>query len=409
MSRRAVIQNLRKSILFENVSDGILEKIAEIVTEAAVSAGENLITKGEVGSSMYIVCSGRVKVHEGDLLLNILGEGNAFGEMAALDKEVRTASVTAIEDTELIRLEHDALTELFNREPEVAQALIHFLCQREKHIISDITERSFKLRALEREFEIGRNIQKDFLPKSLPEINGWDFAAYFRAAREVAGDFYDVFETHNPFRIAFLIGDVCGKGVGAALFMALFRSLLRSSLLAGTFLNTDDAGNNQKKNSLPDLKTLLQNSIVLTNNYVADVHGDACMFATLFVALLDPETGEMIYVNAGHEAPVVFRSGEIVKELLQTGPAVGVFPDTAYPVGEITLKKGDTILGFTDGVTEAVNADNEQFSSERLLKIIAKNKGRSEEALEKAVEALKNFTGDLEQFDDITLLEIKRL
>lgn len=408
MLKSEILQNLKQSVLFELADDGVLEKVANIALQKSIKSGENLITKGDMGDSMYILCHGKVKVHDGNLILSHLGKGNVFGEMAALDGEVRTASITAVEDSELLQLNRDDLSALSSREPEVGKALIHFLCQRGKNIIGDITTRSFKLQALEKELEIGRNIQAGFLPESLPVIDAWDIAAYFQAAREVAGDFYDLFEIEHQGKLGVVVGDVCGKGVGAALFMALFRSLIRSSMLAGDFINAAD-GNTQQGVPSMTPHQLLQNCIMLTNNYVAKTHGTACMFSTLFIGILDPETGRLVYINAGQEGPVIFNSEGIKTVMDHTGPAAGLFSDTAFDTAEVQIEPGDALIIFTDGVTEAVNPEDEQFTSDRLLDILMKSRKSSAETLDDVVCELRKFTNDVEQFDDITLLELKRL
>ena len=408
MIKSEILQNLKQSILFERANDKVLEKVAAIVIQKSIKSGENLITKGEIGDSMYILCKGKVKVHDGDLVLNHLEKGNVFGEMAALDGEVRTASITALEDSELLQLNRDNLSELCSKEPEVGKALIHFLCQRGKNIISDITTRSLKLQTLEKELEIGRNIQRGFLPESLPKIKGWDIAAYFHAAREVAGDFYDLFEIEHQEKLGVVIGDVCGKGVGAALFMALFRSLIRSSMLASDFINSAGGDTDQPPPSPQNPHQILKNCVALTNNYVAKTHGSTCMFSTLFIAILDPDDGKLIYINAGHEPPVIFNSDGIKTVINNTGPAAGLFPDTAFDTGEIQIDKGDTLIAFTDGVTEAINPENEQFTSTRLMDILLSSQKSSSETLDDIVCKLHKFTNNVEQFDDITLLEIQR-
>jgi serine phosphatase RsbU (regulator of sigma subunit) len=406
MLKDEILKHLKQSVLFELADDSVLQKVSEIVIQKSINAGENLITKGELGDSMYILCSGKVKVHDGDLVLNYLSRGNVFGEMAALDGEVRTASITAVEESDLMQLNRDDLSELCRKEPEVGRALIHFLCQRGKNIISDITTRSLKLKTLEKEFEIGRNIQAGFLPESLPEIDGWDIAAYFKAAREVAGDFYDLFEIEHHGKLGVVVGDVCGKGVGAALFMALFRSLIRATMLSFDFINeTEDKRDDI---SSTDIARILQNTITITNNYVAKTHGSTCMFATLFIAILDPDTGRLNYINAGHEPPVIFNSDGVKRVMSNTGPAAGLFSGTTFETGEAYIEKGDAMLAFTDGVTEAVNPEDEQFSTERLLDMVIKNRNSSSESLNEVVCELRKFTNDVEQFDDITLLEIKR-
>ncbi|MCK5844472.1 MAG: SpoIIE family protein phosphatase [Victivallales bacterium] len=403
-----ILENLRSSVLFEQSPDPVLEEIAKIVRLISIEAGEKLIVKGEHDDAMYIICDGKVKVHDGDLTLAKLGKGHAFGEMAALDGEVRTASITAAEKTRLIQLNRDDLFALIEREPQIAKSLIHFLCQRGKNIINDITERSLKLRTLEREFEIAHDIQAGFLPESIPEVEGWEISAYFHAAKEVAGDFYDVFEIGKCGKVALIVGDVCGKGVGAALFMSLFRSLLRSSLLSGDFMGWSNKERVNKELTQIELREMLLNSVVLTNNYVARTHAEACMFSTLFVAILDPSDGSLIYVNAGHEAPIIFNGEEIVERISHTGPVAGLFAEEEFAVGETKLDPGESLLAFTDGVPEAVNTKNEQFTEALMIQILMTNTHSLKDGMNSVVEQLKTFTKNMEQFDDITLLGVRR-
>ena len=164
--------------------------------------------------------------------------------------------------------------------------------------------------SLQRELDIGRRIQSGFLPESIPQPAGWQIAAAFEPARQVAGDFYDVFPLPGGC-IAVVVADVCDKGVGAALYMALFRSLLRSSALASPPGEESAA-------------TLLR-SLNLTNDYIAETHGSANMFATIFAAAIDPASGAMAYINAGHEPPMLIAEGTI-ERLRPTGPAAGMIP-----------------------------------------------------------------------------------
>ena len=168
----------------------------------------------------------------------------------------------------------------------------------------------------ERDLEIGREIQSGFFPATLPDIPGWEIAAHFQAARQVAGDFYDVFQFRHSELTAFVIADVCDKGVGAALFMVLFRSLLR----AFSEVQVDS------KNTQERLKEIVLN----TNNFITEFHGQSNMFATMFFGILDPSQGKLSYINAGHEPPILLdKDGQVIQKLIPTGPAVGLFPDMA--------------------------------------------------------------------------------
>jgi len=244
---------------------------------------------------------------------------------------------------------------------------------------------------LERELAIGRNIQATFLQERLPEPPGWEIAALFEPARQCAGDFYDAFLLPDG-RIALAIADVCDKGVGAALFMALFRSLLRS-----TAESAADAGSEE----------VVRRAVLRTNDYIARTHGRSNMFATLFFGVAEPETGEVRYVNGGHEAPLVLSaSGGVVGELSPTGPAVGMLADSPYAVAAATIAPGETLFAYTDGVTDAKGASG-FFGRERMLARLAP--GPAAGLLDAVGRAVREHVGDAERYDDLTMLAVRRL
>lgn len=247
----------------------------------------------------------------------------------------------------------------------------------------------------ERDLEIGRQIQSGFFPEELPKIQGWEIAAHFQAARQVAGDFYDVFQFRNSNLTACIIADVCDKGVGAALFMVLFRSLLRA--FSETKIDTDN------------VREQLLNIIQSTNNFIAEYHGKSNMFATLFFGVLDPDTNIMYYVNGGHEPPVLLdKNGAIIQRLMPTGPAIGFFPDMNFRVEQFRFNEGDFLVGFTDGATDARNAAGNIFSEQRLLKSIAQPWTSIFSMLFELNVELQKHIGEQNQFDDITLISFRR-
>lgn len=408
------MERLRHSELLRSAPDRVIEEVAKIVETTEIKAGETLFEKGERGTAMFVIAEGRVRVHDADLTLCSLGSSSVFGEMAALaEQEVRSASITAEQDSTLLRLEREALYDLLSREPEVARTLIHVLCRREKSIIHDATRRSHKVRALERELEIGRNIQAGFLPDSIPHIPGWEIAAHFQAAREVAGDFYDAFVIPEDGRVALVVGDVCGKGVGAALFMTLFRSLLRATLLSGDLVGwataAGDAPGGAAGHEVPDSRALLSTAASLTNNYVARNHAKASMFASVFLALLEPDSGSLTYVNCGHEAPVILSGEGTIHRLDPTGPVVGMFPGAEYGVEQTVLDRDCSLVVFTDGVTEAVNGAEQQFGENRLLALMDRCDETADLRLSRIIAELNEFTRGTEQFDDITLMVVRHI
>jgi sigma-B regulation protein RsbU (phosphoserine phosphatase) len=268
----------------------------------------------------------------------------------------------------------------------------------EKKRLRDIEQ--LYMKSMENELEIGRKIQKRFLPSSLPEMEGWQIAAYFKAAHEVAGDFYDAFLLPDG-NLVCVVGDVCDKGVGAALFMTLFRSLVRVTA------TIDIHGRGNEMVSLSPAERL-QYIVSFTNNYITETHFDANMFATLFVGIINLQDGILTYANCGNERPILGGSNKDIMVLPATGPVVGIFPWAQFAIKKACLEKGDIFLVFTDGIPDARNEADREFGREPVLKGISNCSKTAANLLAEIVADLHGFIGTADQFDDITILAIKR-
>jgi serine phosphatase RsbU (regulator of sigma subunit) len=254
-------------------------------------------------------------------------------------------------------------------------------------------------KALEREFEIGREIQAGFLPGRLPHPRGWEIAASLKSARQVAGDFYDAFRLPTG-RIGLVIADICDKGLGAALFMTLFRSLLRAATNSELMAKTGpSAGDSTAK--------CLKNAMMLTNNYIVETHGDTGMFATIFFGALDAQTGVLTYINAGALPPIVINQEGIKQTLDRTGPAVGGMRDAGYSVKQVKLEPGDLFFAYTDGLTDAINTWGEYYNQKSWFAILGRPR-KLTAILEEIQRSVNYFTAGEKQQDDITLLAVRR-
>lgn len=257
--------------------------------------------------------------------------------------------------------------------------------------LKNAEQNRLKLQSVQRELQIGQTIQKSFLPSFIPKAEGWEIAKIFTPAKEVAGDFFDVYELPTPNKIGFVVADVCGKGVGPALFMTLIRSLMRAFGEFGSFTEKE-----------------AEKTITLTHNYVIRNHESANMFATVFIGTVDTKTGKIEYVNCGHNPPYVIRNNKIIAELDITDPVVGLFPNDEFHTNEITLEPGDSLFLFTDGVTDIINPRNELFGDERLRSFLEKDITSAEDTLKQLNAALYEHMQTADQFDDITMLMLKR-
>lgn len=407
------VKYLRSSTFLRAAPAATLNRLALSADKVQLHAGDKVFTKGDEGKSMYIVADGCVRVHDNDVVLKHLYKGEVFGEIGAFAPELRTASITAETDSILFRLDQEILYDTLAEQPEAARSIIQALCEKERDIVRDGTESAIKVRVLERDMEIARQIQQSFLPDTLPDVPGWEMVGHLQPAREVAGDFYDFFPLPAQQRIGIVIGDVCDKGIGAALFMTLFRSLIRATSLTGEFQDWQDQSDVSRSKEDPaaiqvEPSTLLQHSLTLTNRYIATTHARSNMFASVFFALLDPATGELDYINAGHEPPVILNSKGIHQQLEPTGPVIGLFNEAKHSVKSVRLMPGDLLFAYTDGVTEARNQSNELFSEERLYSLFGKTYGPAGVLVDKILTSIGDFAGKVNQFDDITVVAIQR-
>lgn len=272
-------------------------------------------------------------------------------------------------------------------------------------------------RALNMELEKGREMQTHFLPPVLPRRPNWEFSAFFRPARQVSGDFYDLFDLPDD-SIGLVIADVCDKGVGAALFMALFRSLIRifsgQTALDGLACpvidhpSTDRFITEDGPDTFPAPNDALK-AIQLTNDYIVQNHEDLAMFATIFYGVLVPDTGELTYINGGHDPLYILHpSGGIRRQLGPTGPAVGVLPNAKLDAGKSRIAPGEILFGYTDGIVEARGADGSFFSEKNLIHLLKNGFHSSGQLLERISSAVNSHIGNAEQFDDITMLAVRR-
>ena len=236
----------------------------------------------------------------------------------------------------------------------------------------------------QQELEVARLIQQNFLPKELPDLPGWQVAAYYRPAREVGGDFYDVIPLPDD-RVAFVVGDVTDKGVPAALVMSATRSVLRAS--AQRLIDPGAVLERVNEHLCPDMPEK--------------------MFVTCLYGVLDPTTGLLRFANAGHDLPYV-KTARGVVEMRARGMPLGLMPGMAYEEKEMVLEPGDTVLLHSDGIVEAHDPQRGMFGFPRLKQTVADAPG-DQALIDRVISELEAFTGPgAEQEDDITMVTLQR-
>jgi len=240
---------------------------------------------------------------------------------------------------------------------------------------------------MQEEMRLAYEIQMKLMPKEPPQVPGYEIAGKSIPAMEVGGDYFD-FIPVDKHQLAFCLGDISGKGMPAALLMANLQATLRGQI----FLNTNARECVQRSN------TLLYRST------------DTNKFATLFYGLLNTQNHELCYCNAGHNPPILLTRSMQLQRLGPGGLMLGFMEDFSYSQDVVSLAPGDLLILFSDGITEAMNADEEEFEEERLLKVVRENMDDLPGVLiDKIIGAVQSFGGDEPQTDDMTVIVIKRI
>jgi sigma-B regulation protein RsbU (phosphoserine phosphatase) len=240
--------------------------------------------------------------------------------------------------------------------------------------------------ALQRELDVARRIQQSILPRTFPASDRFELHAHMITAKEVGGDLYDFF-TIDGEKLGFLIGDASGKGIPAALFMAVSRTLLRATALNGMTPNE----------CLQQVNRLLHGS------------SDFETFVTIFYGILDTATGEIAYCNGAHNPPYIIRShGEVEAAGAPDGLMLGLFAHAEYQPNRMTLRSGEALVLYTDGVTEAKNPESEDYSEDRLEACLKRAAHASvQEIIDAVMSEVTTFASTAPQADDITMMVLR--
>jgi sigma-B regulation protein RsbU (phosphoserine phosphatase) len=243
--------------------------------------------------------------------------------------------------------------------------------------------------AVQRDLDLARELQGGLLPKVFPtqaEAPGIELFARLEPAKEVSGDLYDFFPIEAG-KMCFVVGDVSGKGIAAGIFMAVTRTLIRATAVPG------------------------RGPVEIMNRVNAQLakENQASLFVTMILGIVDTETGRMVYGQGGHNPPILIPVGGKARYEPPGGMPLGVFEDAQFGERELQLKPGETLLVYTDGVTEAMNEAKDLFGEDRLEKAVTGVASLSPEKIaERVIEQVEGFVLEAERSDDITLLAIQR-
>ncbi len=402
---------LRDSPLFRSLPSGEFGPLVRALRPHNIDAGEILFREGDIGERMYIIIEGELEVITGldtpdEHLVAVNGAGNIVGEMSLLVAEGRrTASVRGRGPVKLFELRLSDFEELLEKSPIMAYRLLQELGRRLQNLTIELSNKVYDLNRayedlkaaqaelvekekMEHELAMARQIQENILPAKFFTPPDCDLGAKMVPARAVGGDFFDIIKI-DEHTVGVAIGDVSDKGVPAALFMAQFCTLLRLQA---------------QHSKEPDV--VLQE----INNHLLPINR-AGMFVTAIYGIYDSQKRTFTYARAGHEVPVIFDVAGNARELdYAQGMPLCIFPDSPLDLQTVTIPPGHTLLMYTDGGTDAMDASKGFFGLENLQETVGDYLNDSAQTLcDAVVDKLQAFQPDGHQFDDITLVAIRSL
>lgn len=378
--------------LFAGLDEAALGEILADCPIRQLAEGENLLVPGQENASAYLLLSGclKIKLDGRNSQWVCIEPGECVGEMSIIDRKPASAYVVSHEASRVLVIDEARFWHLLGTVPKLVKNLLAMLTERIRARDRLALQRLQERLSIEKEMKIANAIQAELLTTRFDLLarQGVDVHAIMEPVKEVGGDFYDAFFA-TPDKLFICVGDVVGKGIPAALFMVRSLTQLRMEAM---------------REPLPHTILARVNAGLCQNN-------DSGMFATLFCAVLDTQTGELAYANGGHPPPLSDpQPGAFGFIPMPEGTILGMFEGADYQAASLTLRPGQSLLAYTDGVTEATDGTGEFFCEERLQTILDGRGGLDAKALTDVVkEAVYAFSGGAHPRDDLTLLALRYL
>ena len=398
--------------LFSDLPPEELDRLMAALEVVNLKSGDMLFREGDVPEHLLIMVSGELEINMGsgtgnELVLNVLREGEYFGEMGLImPGGRRTAGARARGDVVLLSMSRNRFGELLQTHPLLANAMVSVLSQRLDNTnistFRDLTEKNRQLQEafdelkaaqeqliekerLERELKVAAEIQLSILPDVLPSHPDFDFGGRILPARQVGGDFYDVFELGDN-KLGVLIGDVADKGVPSAIFMARAHALIIA-----------EADNVSTPGEV----------LRMVNKHITRLE-KSTQFVTALYGVLDTTTREFSYARAGHEPPLLLEADGTVQRLPhKPGMALGLWENIALDEYSFVMPKGSVLMMFTDGMTDCRNPKGEPFGLERIKSTMTELKDFSAQVgCDQLFDTLMTYQNGSKQDDDVTLVAV---
>lgn len=397
--------------LFSDLPEEELDRILSKLDVVNLKSGEILFHEGDPGDHMYIVVSGDLEIlmapnTDNELILNRIPPGEYIGEMSIVTGAPRTASVRAHGDVSLLCMSRPQLKDLLHQHPQMASTMVNVLSHRLDNTnistFRDLTEKNRQLQKafdelkaaqeqliekerLERELKVAAEIQMSILPDELPLVEGFDFGGRILPARQVGGDFYDVFPL-DEHKLGVLIGDVADKGVPSAIFMARAHALIIAE--ADSIISPGDV-------------------LRRVNRHITRLE-KSTQFVTALYGVLDINTGEFSYARAGHEPPLLLNpQGNVHRLPHKPGMALGLWENIALDEYSIQLPRDSLLVMFTDGLTDCRDPLGEPYGMDRIKKAMGDiGNVAAQKACDHLFDSLMLYQSGAKQGDDVTLVAI---
>lgn len=397
--------------LFSDLPAEELDRILANLEVVNLKSGEILFREGDPGEHMYIVVNGDLEIlmapnTDNELILNRIHPGEYIGEMSIVTGAPRTAGVRAYGDVSLLCMSRAQLKDLLHEHPQMASTMVNVLSHRLDNTnvstFRDLTEKNRQLQKafdelkaaqelliekerLERELKVAAEIQMSILPDELPLVEGFDFGGRILPARQVGGDFYDVFPL-DEHKLGVLIGDVADKGVPSAIFMARAHALIIAE--ADSVISPGDV-------------------LRRVNRHITRLE-KSTQFVTALYGVLDINTGEFTYARAGHEPPLLLNpEGNVHRLPHKPGMALGLWENIALDEYSIHLPKDSLLVMFTDGLTDCRDPQGEPYGIDRIkLTMTDLGKVAAQKACDRLFDSLMVYQSGAKQDDDVTLVAI---
>ncbi|MEM6377797.1 MAG: SpoIIE family protein phosphatase [Bacteroidota bacterium] len=389
--------DLRSFPILKDFATEQIEAVLEHATIRHLAPNEILIQPDVPNDTLYLIVEGHLSIvveNEGSEVAFPIGPGECVGEISLVLNRPTSAQAISQGTATVLCIPEKLFWQKVALNKQGIRNLVAMMAgrlRRANYALIEEIEEQLKYKHLAKELETAGKIQSGIVPNGSTLLNHCqeiDAFAFIKQAREVGGDFYDALLLDEE-HIYFAIGDVSGKGMPAALFMMRIFTSLRMLI-----------------NNIPQVDRVISqvNDLLARNN-------NDMMFVTLFAGILNTRTGKLEFVNAGHNAPFIINKGAKFKALTErNGPLLGVIEKAKFSLGELTLKAGDTLLLYTDGVSEAMNEQNEMYGMDRMETVLNAVRFDTMRSLATKLEQnLDEFVGAADQHDDFTVLGLRYL